>query len=262
MQRALDSGRAAVGGDAAAVQALASASTKVQQLTAELAQARATAARIKQEEAKKARENAKNDLHRAMFEVADKLGGTYSTLRDANGDTRFEAKDLVFGRPQEAALGLVDYMCIEDDILRDKMNDGLAAIRAEVDANGTDVDRECIAYVLDQEAGTSDVGFQGGLKRDCDENGEVLPERRGKFFADFVADPNSRMSKLKEPHVAALRFYTTAGFRTINNELRDQDRQKVGKQHPFPVTVAFANEALRKLRAVDAESTRPNNELI
>ena len=194
----------------------------------------------------------------AMFKVADELGGTYSTLREGNGDARFDAKDLVFGRPEQAALGVEYYMCIDDDDLRTRMNDGLEAIRAEVAANGTDVDK-VLAYVLDQEAGTSDVAFQGGLKRDCDAKGNVLPERRGKKFADFVADPNAQGAKLQPPHVAALRFYTTAGFRTINNDLRDQVRQKAGKQHPFPVTVAFANEALKRLRAVGATSKQPND---
>ena len=36
---------------------------------------------------------------------------------------------------------------------------------------GTDVDKECLAYVLYAEAGSSDLTFQGGLKRDCDEEG-------------------------------------------------------------------------------------------
>ena len=197
-----------------------------------------------------------------MFKVADELGGTYSTLREGNGDARFDAKDLVFGRPEQAALGVEYYMCIDDDDLRTRMNDGLEAIRAEVAANGTDVDKECLAYVLDQEAGTSDEAFQGGLKRDCDAKGNVLPERRGKKFADFVADPNAQGAKLQPPHVAALRFYTTAGFRTINNDLRDQARQKAGKQHPFPVMVAFANEALKRLRAVGAASKQSNDKVV
>ena len=47
----------------------------------------------------------------AMFKVADELGGTYSTLREGNGDTRFDAKDLVFGRPEQAALGVEYYTC-------------------------------------------------------------------------------------------------------------------------------------------------------
>ena len=112
-----------------------------------------------------------------MFKVADELGGTFSTLRDASGDARFESKDLIFGRPEQAALGVEHYMCVDDADLRVSMNGGLAAMRAEVAANGTEVDQECLSYVLDMEAGSSGAAFQGGLKRDCDANG-LLPSRR------------------------------------------------------------------------------------
>ena len=45
-------------------------------------------------------------------------------------------------------------------------------IRDEVRVNGTAVDEECLAYVLDQEVGSSRTKF-GNLSfpRDCDENG-------------------------------------------------------------------------------------------
>ena len=48
-----------------------------------------------------ARANAKSELHKAMFAAADELGGRYSQLRDTSGDVRFEAKDLIFGRPEQ-----------------------------------------------------------------------------------------------------------------------------------------------------------------
>ena len=64
-------------------------------------------------------------------------------------------------------------MCVSDEELRDGMNLGLEAIREEVARNGTEADKECLAYVLDMEAGNSDKAFQGGLKRDCGED-EIL----------------------------------------------------------------------------------------
>ena len=196
-----------------------------------------------------------------MFKVADELGGVFSTLRVTNGDARFEAKDLVFGRPEQAALGVEHYMCVDDGDLRAKMNGGLQAIRAEVAANGTDVDKECLEYVLDKVAGDSDKAFQGGLLRDCDAHGNVLPTRRGKRLADFVADPKAQVAKLNEAHIAALRFYTTAAFSTINNGLRDQARYKAERPHPFPVTVAFIAEGLKRLRTVAGKSTEANKEV-
>ena len=233
---------------------------KVEKLAAELAKTREMAARIKREKAREARANAENDLHREMFKVADDVGGLFSTLRNPNG-VRFEAKDLVFGRPEQAALGVEHYMCVDDGDLRAKMNDGLAAIRAEVTANGTDVDKECLQYVLNKVAGDSDQAFQGGLKRDCDAQGIVLPSRRGKRLPHFVADPKAQMAKLSEAHVAALRFYTTAAFSTINNGLRDQTRYRAERPHPFPVTVAFIAEGLKRLRTVAGKSAQANTEM-
>ena len=114
------------------------------------------------------------------------------------------------------------------------MNLGLEAIREEVARNGTEADKECLAYVLDMEAGNSDKAFQGGLKRDCGEDGCVLPSRltaegRGMRLSDFVAHEDAVLAGLREAHVAALRFYTTAAFATINNGLRDQETSD-----PFP----------------------------
>ena len=125
---------------------------------------------------------------------------------------------------------------------------------------GTDVDKECLAYVLYAEAGSSDLAFQGGLKRDCDENGAVLESRtvcdgaarRGMLLRDFVAHKHSRLVNLKQAHVVALRLYTTAAFESINNPLRDWARYERGEPHPLPTTVALLRDALTKLAASSA----------
>jgi len=171
-------------------------------------------------------------------------------------------KDLIFGKPKQAVLGVEHYMCVDTDELSRRKADGVAAIRAEVQKNGTDVDKECLEYVLDKEAGSSELRFQGGLKRDCDEKGNVLPERRGKRLADFLADPSAQIAKLSEAHVAALRYYTMAAFKTINNGLRDQDRFEARQPHPLPVTVAFIKEALGRLRAVNAQSKQARERVV
>ena len=86
---------------------------------------------------------------------------------------------------------------------------GLQAIQEGVARNGTEADKECLAYVLDMEAGSSDTAFQGGLKRDCGEDGCVLPSRltaegRGMRLSDFVAHEDAKLAGLSEAHVAAL----------------------------------------------------------
>ena len=57
-----------------------------------------------------------------MFDVADELGGKFSSLRDTDGEVRFESKQVIFCRPEQAALGVEYYMCV-DVKLRTRMND-------------------------------------------------------------------------------------------------------------------------------------------
>jgi len=126
---------------------------------------------------------------------------------------------------------------------------------------------ECLDYVLHQEAGASDLVFDdGGLKRDCDKDGNLLPSReivdtvtgrkRGMRFDDFVDHPSARLVGLRREQVLALRLYTTVAFKSINSPLRDQRRETEGRAHPLPVTVTQINKAVLQLRKVEGnEST-------
>ena len=69
---------------------------------------------------------------------------------------------------------------------------------------------------------------------------------------DFVVHPIAKEAKLSEAMVAALRFYTTAAYKSINAPLRDQGS---AKPHPLPITVGLICKALKKLRKFDAHST-------
>ena len=115
--------------------------------------------------------------------------------------------------------------------------------------------------VLYEEAGSNAQTFQGGLKRDCDEHGQLHPKRRaangrGMRIDDFVAQESARAADLSEAHVVALRLYSTAAFRTINAPLRDQERFGRNEPHPLPLTVAWIRDALGKLRVIEAKSAR------
>jgi len=121
---------------------------------------------------------------------------------------------------------------------------------------------ECIDYVLHQEAGSSDLVFDnGGLKRDCDKDGNLLPSRemvdpvtgqkRGMRFDDFVDHPSARLTALRREQVLALRLYTTIAFKSINIPLRDQSRESEGRAHPLPVTVTHIVKAVLQLRKVE-----------
>ena len=121
--------------------------------------------------------------------------------------------------------------------------------------------------VLHEEAGSNGTRFQGGLKRDCDAQGQLFPSRqaangRGMRLADFMAHESARAATLTEAHVVALRYYTTAAFRTINAPLRDQGRFGRGEPHPLPLTVTWIKDALSKLRKIEAVSARKNDLLI
>ena len=81
-------------------------------------------------------------------------------------------------------------------------------------------------------------------------------------LADFVNHDSARTGGLDTAHVVALRLYTTAAFRTINNGLRDQERYKAGQPHPLPVTAAFIKEGVLRLRAVAGNSSEANTEVV
>jgi len=122
---------------------------------------------------------------------------------------------------------------------------------------------ECLDYVLHREAGSSDLVFDnGGLKRDCDTDGNRLPSReivdpvtgkkRGMRFDDFVDHPSSKLAALRREQVLALRLYTTIAFKSINGPLRDQSRETEGRAHPLPVTVTQIVKGVLQLRKIEA----------
>ena len=185
------------------------------------------------------------------------------------GGSRFvgEPAQMVHGEPTDAALGVNYYMGFVGSM--PALGDGVAAIQREFAAHGTDVDRECLDYVLHQRAGSNPRTFDnGGLRRDCDADGNVLACRLnaaglGMDFSDFVSDPRARdVAKLSPAHVLALRLYTTAAFRSLNDPLRNA-RQASGagdsgggarQPHPFPVTINLISEGISQLRSVGAAS--------
>ena len=95
------------------------------------------------------------DLRQQLLAIAAKEDGLMhlESLDASEADAdKFagQQNDLIFGQPREAARGVFHYMCVEEDNL-DK-RDGIDALKKEIEANGTDVDRECLVYVLDKDA--------------------------------------------------------------------------------------------------------------
>jgi hypothetical protein len=121
-------------------------------------------------------------------------------------------------------------------------------------------------YVLHDKAGTSARRFPNSPHpRDCDARG-VLPRRRtpsggGMRLADFAACPEAKQAGLSLLQVAALRIYTTAAFRSINDPLRDLRRKASGQPHPLPLTCVLIDRAVGKLRTVGAHGVGANESL-
>jgi hypothetical protein len=65
---------------------------------------------------------------------------------------------------------------------------------------------------------------------------------------DFVDHPTSKLARLSEFNVFALRAYTSGSFSKFNQPLRDGV-----SPHPMKMTVYYLDEGLRKLRAVEAQ---------
>jgi len=137
----------------------------------------------------------------------------------------------------------------------------LAAIIEEIEQNGSEEEKECRDYVLNEEAGSSDKKFQNDWKRDCDtETGLVLAERqiadvsasggkRGMRFADFCTLAIVVFCQLSEAEVFSVRYYTTWGFTGINSPLRDLTRREKKEPHKLGVLVFILTNAIKKLRA-------------
>ena len=163
---------------------------------------------------------------------------------NAGADLRFtlEPADLVTGQPRDAARGVNFYLKADDADVHERMIHGVTSIRREICDHGSDEDRECLDYILNHAAGSSEVVFPNGVR----DRG-----RRGELLSDFASHPFSVQSGLTEAHVLALRLYTSAAYKSINEPLRDRNRSA---PHPFPVTVNLIAEGLKRLRSMGAEA--------
>lgn len=139
--------------------------------------------------------------------------------------------------------GVHRFLGVSDEELYAGLSRGVHAIVAEFEAAGSSDDLECLEYILRGTSGSNGRRWANG----------VLDEGRepGLPFSHFVDRPEAREADLSPAHVLALRLYSTAAYRSINNPLRDEAR---AGPHPLAVTVAFINEGLKRLRAVSARA--------
>ena len=109
-----------------------------------------------------------------------------------DGGSRFGTRpeQFLFGRMQDAALGVEPYLCASKDEVIRGLLEGVEGIRREFEANGTELDKLCMRYVLDGEAGSCGRVFSNGnLRMDCGPDGRVLPERQVMVAGDSLLLP-------------------------------------------------------------------------
>ena len=185
---------------------------------------------------------AEKELRELHAEVEGRAVGP-SVRSTFGADLRFAIApdELVVGPAEDAARGINWYLRADDGEVYERLAHGVASLRREFADHGTAEDKECLDYILNAPAGSSDKAFPNGV-RDRGRHGETL--------ADFVSHPHSVKSGLTLAHVLALRLYTSAAYKSINAPLRDRGRQA---PHPFPVTVNLIAEGLKRLRTVAAD---------
>ena len=172
----------------------------------------------------------------------------YAATGHAVSEAKFYdcTEELVLGQPVAAALGLKDRLQVADIMIRVHL--GMEAIQHEVDALvglGQDPNQEVrswLNYICNET--TSEKQFVNGIR----DQG-----RPGKVLNHFLEHPNAKKAQLTDAHVVALRLYTTHAFKHINDPLRDKQRFADGRACPLPVITYLADEAIRKLRAVNSE---------
>ena len=148
-----------------------------------------------------------------------------------------DAKELITGQAKSAADGLEALLCIQDrKEFYDRISDDVKGIEEEVREfdekyrGGTDEDAkkvlELFNYIVYE--GTSEKTYENGIRDKGREPGTTL--------SYFVSHRKAKEAGLKECHVVALRMYTTAIYKYMNNPLRDQKRRKKEQPCPLPVT--------------------------
>jgi len=197
-------------------------------------------------------------------------------------DKFFENGELKTGKRQTAVHGLAHHMGVQPEDLLHKASLGLNGIKEEVEAfvanastyaplflkaraqNSIESDNEyreafhkeverimnvkwLLNYILEPE------GIPVDQKRRRFSNGVIDQGRPvGMTMKDFVELHEAREAKLSKVEVVALRMYTTAAFRYMNEPLRIKGAASESPiaSLPLPVLTYWATEGIRKLRAL------------
>ena len=154
--------------------------------------------------------------------------------------------ELKTGRPELAARGLADRMQTDASLFASlaKGSDGFEDEAQEFAKKdpvcGAEV-VELVDYVLNQK--TSEKQYPNGIR----DQG-----RNGTRPSHFASHPNAQVAGLKDAHVFSLRVYSTSVYKYMNAPLRDDRRYDKREKVPLPSLTYYADEGIRKYRAVRA----------
>ena len=127
-------------------------------------------------------------------------------------------------------------------------NSGYSAIQKEFEANSEDDETNVDGF------GSDLARFQyviGTAQRFKQSNQTVRDgKHHNKTLDNFCDAEQAKVACLKKAHVIALRLYTSNSFYRINAPLRDGSP----KPHPFPATVFFIYDGLRRLRDLNKKA--------
>mmetsp|Transcript_37842 Transcript_37842/g.110855 ORF Transcript_37842/g.110855 Transcript_37842/m.110855 type:complete len:631 (-) Transcript_37842:426-2318(-) len=204
---------------------------------------------------------------------------------------KFTGNKMTMGKPSNAALGLGEALGLSNKALFSRVALGMEAIEAEWEQHGTPVDIECFRYVRYGKAGSIKKVWHNGKmmdhlgdKEEDPASWAVDPSRDGWELKDFAAHESACIAKLDMAHVCALRLYTCSNYSSLNDPLRGMGnkpghffdssglfhgswepeqpdgskptpRDFEGKAYPFPTTLWYLTDAIKRLRAVGYQSS-------
>lgn len=145
-----------------------------------------------------------------------------------------QPKTIRLGKPEEAALGLLELMGIGNQELSVFLADPEGSIIKEF-TNGSDADQLNLRKVLE---GSFDDGHT---------------------IDGLMNHPSAVKARLGREHLLALRMYTTQSYGCFNEPMR---KSPPTRPHPFAASAYFASEAIKKLRAVGATHAMANKKMI
>ena len=183
--------------------------------------------------------------------VTKEILATTMQLIEGAGDVhKFEILKLILGNPADSDLR--EFLGLEDNGIFGKgMLDMVSAMKDEWREHGSEDDWANFIYVKKGRACDPEwipthvkASFSSGAMSEADFD----TGHSGMYLQDFLNLTSSKLAGLKIEHILALRLYSSSSYRLFNNFMRSRTRP-----HPLKFTVWTLNEALKKLKKVEAK---------